>query len=164
VTRTGRASFSFAATCLLALWLGAALFFAAAVAPAAFDVLPTSALAGALVGRLLPPLFGVGAAVGLAVVAVELRVGVARSRLRTNAAAVLFAACALAQFVIGGRIERLRMGAGQPISSLAAQDPRRVAFGRLHVLSVAALGAGMLAAAAAVASGRRGPVGADRGA
>ena len=36
---------------LVAAWLGAALVVAAVVAPAAFDVLPTRTLAGALVGR-----------------------------------------------------------------------------------------------------------------
>jgi hypothetical protein len=165
VTRTRSRSLSFAATCLLAVWLGAALFFAAAVAPTAFDVLPTGALAGALVGRLLPPLFGVGMIAGLVALALELRDGATRSRLRAAAAAVLFAACAVAQFVIGGRIERLRAAAGAPMSVLAPEDPRRVAFGRLHALSVAALGAGMLAAAAAVAAGGRSrPAGADGGA
>ena len=38
---------------LLDAWLGAAIFVAAFVAPAAFAVLPTRALAGAIVGRIL---------------------------------------------------------------------------------------------------------------
>ena len=39
---------------LLAAWLGAGVLFAAVVAPAAFAVLPSRNLAGALVGRVLP--------------------------------------------------------------------------------------------------------------
>jgi len=41
----------------LAVWLGAALFFSVAVAPALFAVLPSRTLAGEVVGRLLPGIF-----------------------------------------------------------------------------------------------------------
>src|SRR2546430_1569733 len=44
-------------TLLLAVWIGAALLFALVVAPAAFAVLPSRTLAGALVGRGLPVIF-----------------------------------------------------------------------------------------------------------
>ena len=50
---------------LLAVWCGAGLFFASSVARAAFAVLPTRALAGALVGRLLPVIFWSGIIVAL---------------------------------------------------------------------------------------------------
>jgi hypothetical protein len=146
-----------AETCAFALWLGAALFFAGAVAPTAFGVLPTDALAGALVGRLLPVLFGAGMGVGLLVLAFEIRaarLGAGRVRSRLRAAAILLALCTVAQFVVGGQIDRLRARVAQPIDSLARDDPRRVAFGRWHAVSVAALGAAMLAAAVGAASGR----------
>jgi len=52
---------------LLAAWLGAACFVASVVAPAAFDVLPTRTLAGALVGRVIPVLFWSGVIVGVLV-------------------------------------------------------------------------------------------------
>jgi len=50
---------------LLSAWLGAGVLFATVVAPAAFAVLPSRALAGALVGRVLPVIFvsGIVAAV-----------------------------------------------------------------------------------------------------
>jgi hypothetical protein len=48
----------------LSAWLGAAVLAATVVAPAAFAVLPTRSLAGALVGRVLPVLFYGGAVVG----------------------------------------------------------------------------------------------------
>ena len=41
----------------LSAWLGAAVIVASVVTPAAFAVLPSRALAGALVGRVLPALF-----------------------------------------------------------------------------------------------------------
>jgi len=50
---------------LLAAWLGAAIFFSVVVAQAAFAVLPTRTLAGALVGRILPVLFFAGMILGL---------------------------------------------------------------------------------------------------
>jgi hypothetical protein len=79
-------------TWLLALWLGAALFFAIGVAPAAFAVLPDSALSGALVGRLLPPLFVSGSLLGLAILAIELRLRGSPNRRRAWASAVTLAA------------------------------------------------------------------------
>ncbi len=154
MTGPGAGPISLVETWLLTLWLGAALFFAAVVAPAAFAVLPDSSLAGALVGRLLPPLFASGVAVGLAILAIELHWRRAGSRRRGSAASVMLAACAIAQFVIGGQIDRLRTVAGRPIAALERDDPRRVAFARLHALSVAALGAAMIAAAAAAAASR----------
>ena len=42
---------------VLAAWLGAAVYFSAVVARAAFGVLPTRTLAGELVGATLPTLF-----------------------------------------------------------------------------------------------------------
>ena len=53
---------------LLALWLGAALLFSAAVGPPLFAALPMRTLAGAVVGRILPVIFLSGMAVGIAVV------------------------------------------------------------------------------------------------
>jgi len=128
---------------LLAAWLGAALIVGAVVAPAAFAVLPTRTLAGALVGRVLPPLFWSGAAVGV-VAAV-----MARRSQRTPAlvaALVITGASLAAQIVVAPRIEAVRVSAGGPIDALARDDARRVAFGRLHGVSVALLGLAGVAA------------------
>jgi hypothetical protein len=144
-------------TCLLALWLGAALFFAAIVAPAAFAVLPAPALAGALVGRVLPSLFIGGIIVSLLILALEAGVPRRGGRFRALGAGVMLIACTAAQFVIAGRIERLRVAAGAPMDALSRDDPRRVTFGRLHALSVAALGAAMVAAVAVAATARIAP-------
>lgn len=149
---------------LLAAWLGGALVTAAVVAPAAFAVLPSRALAGALVGRVLPVLFLAGAVAAVLTGWVAMRT--VRSRRRTSrvvAAVVLAGACLLAQLAIAPSIERVRVQAGVPIDALARTDARRVAFGRLHGASVAALGVAMLAAAVALALGGRELAGAPGG-
>lgn len=129
---------------LLSLWLGAAFVVAAVVAPAAFDVLPTRTLAGALVGRVLPVLFWSGVVIGLVVLWLGWSVPFPASR--SVAALVLVASSLVAQLVIAPRIERVRARIGGPLEALDPSNPLRQAFGRLHGLSVACLGAGGLAA------------------
>jgi len=137
-------------TLLLAVWIGAALLFAVVVAPAAFDVLPTRTLAGALVGRVLPVIFYAGVVIGSAIVILDL-IGRTGSWGRTAAGAVSALACAVAQLVVGTRIERLRTAIGGPLDALAVDDPRRLAFGKLHAISVGWLGIAMVAAIIALA-------------
>ncbi len=55
--------------------------------------------------------------------------------------------CAVAQLVIAPQIATLRQRIGPDLEALAASDPLRVAFGRLHGLSVLSLGVAMLFAA-----------------
>lgn len=131
---------------LLASWIGASAFFAAVVAPAAFDVLPTREDAGALVGRALPAIFVAGIAVGILLFVLEF-VGRRRSWMlaRSIAVATAAVACAVAQLGIAPRITELRGELSGPLASLALADPQRVEFGRLHVMSVAALGVAILA-------------------
>jgi hypothetical protein len=141
---------------LLAAWLGATIIVGAVVAPAAFAVLPTRTLAGALVGRVLPPLFWSGAAFG-ALVAVMAR----RSPRTTTfvAALVMLAASLAAQLIVAPRIEAVRISAAGPIDALPRDDARRLAFGRLHGASVALLGlAGLAAAVTFVLTARAAPV------
>lgn len=133
---------------LLAAWLGAAVMFAAAVAPAAFAVLPSRTLAGALVGRVLPQIFYSGIVVGVVVVALDR--GGAGSRARLVAGLVTIVSCAIAQFAVGTRIDRVRRAIPGAIEALAPDDPRRVAFGRLHAMSVGWLALAMIAAAVAL--------------
>ena len=133
----------------LSAWLGAALLAATVVAPAAFAVLPTRTLAGALVGRVLPVLFYSGAAVGILVVLLSR--ASTPSLARVVAGVAMITTCLAAQVVVAPRIVRVRTEAGRPIDELAVGDPRRAAFGRLHGASVLLLGvAGMAAAAALV--------------
>jgi hypothetical protein len=138
------------AALLLAAWLGACILFAAVVAPAAFAVLPSRTLAGALVGEVLPTVFVAGMAV--AILAALLDRGTAGRALRVRRTALLVVAlsCGVAQFVVAPRIERVRGEIGGPVERLAPSDPRRAAFGRLHAISVAWLGLAMLSGATAV--------------
>lgn len=136
---------------LLALWLGAAGFFSIAVAPAVFAVVPTRTLAGVVIGRLLPSIFYAGIATGALVIGLEVA---SRGQWewggREIAGLVMIGACAIAQLFVGPRIDRLRNEIGGPLESLAVDDARRVAFGRLHGASVAWLGVAILAGIAAL--------------
>jgi hypothetical protein len=131
---------------LLCGWIGAATVVAAAVAPAAFAVLPSRTLAGALVGRVLPVLFWSGVVIGLASAALTWSLPQRTARITATAAVVL--ACVIAQLVVTPRIERIRSAVAGPIDALAAGDERRIAFGRLHGVSVGLLGIATLAALA----------------
>ena len=135
---------------LLAAWLGASLLFAAVVAPAAFDVLPSRTLAGALVGRILPVVFIAGLGVAAMGFMLDRSPDGVLPRVRRVALVVMALSCAIAQFVVAPRISTVRDEIGGPIEQLAPTDPRRVTFGRLHAVSVAWLGLAMLGAGATV--------------
>jgi hypothetical protein len=136
---------------ILALWLGAAGFMSTAVAPALFAVLPSRALAGAVVGRLLPAVFYAGMLIGVAVIAIQVAAdGGLDWGGREIAGIVMTAACAVAQLFVAPRIERIRSAIAGPIEDLPVDDARRVAFGRLHGISVGWLGLAMLAAIVAM--------------
>lgn len=133
------------AALLLSAWLGAALYFTVVVTRAAFAVLPSRTVAGALVGQTLPVLFDTGMIVGVILIFVARSAmgGVVRSTSLTGGVAI-FALAALARFVILTRIEALRASMPTAIDSLAITDPARRTFGALHALSVGALGLAML--------------------
>jgi hypothetical protein len=135
---------------LLTMWMGASVLFVAVVAPSAFLVLPSRTLAGALVGRVLPVIFYAGVVIGALIVVLDI-LGRTGAWSRSAAGAVSALACAVAQLVVGARIERLRAAIGGPLEALAPDDPRRVAFGRLHAFSVGWLGLAMVAAVIALA-------------
>ena len=130
---------------LLSAWLGAAVLVTTVVAPAAFAVLPSRTLAGALVGRVLPVLFIAGLVVALA--SLSLDSGDHGRAIRVRRAMLIVAAvsCAAAQFAVAPRLERVRKEIAGPVEQLSPDDPRRVAFGRLHAASVAWLGVAMVA-------------------
>jgi Domain of unknown function (DUF4149) len=136
---------------LLAAWLGVAVFVAAVIAPAAFAVLPTRALAGALVGRALPVLFISGVALGGIVTAY-----CATSARVTSIGGLLLLGGNAVALTIEQRLHALLVAIGVPIDTLAMNDPRRVEFGRLHGLSVLMMGIGAIGASIAlVALARR---------
>ncbi len=139
---------------LIALWLGAAVFFSFAVAPSAFAVLPARELAGNLVTRTLGIVNVAGVVISLLLLASSFIGRAAMSR-----RAWLLEACALAlvalttfvgHWIINARLLALRHAMGRPIDEVAAGEPLRVAFDSLHGYSVAALSIGMLAGIAAL--------------
>lgn len=149
-----------AALIFVALWLGAALLTVAVVAPGAFAVLPTRALAGEMVGRVLPVVFWGAIIVPAAVLA--LVPAARRSGLALTASLAAAAAAGVALWVVNPRIAALRAAAVMSIDQLAPSDPRRAMFGLLHGVSVALLGLAMLALVAllvqlARAAAERGP-------
>jgi hypothetical protein len=139
---------------LAAVWLGAAVFFSSAVAPAAFAALPQRDLAGAVVSRTLSVVNTGGAVIGLLLLlSLPLDRGARSRRARAGEAAsllVLAALCAAGRWVVAARMQSLRAQIGRPIDELSATDPLRVAFNSLHVYSVWALVAAMLAGGAAL--------------
>jgi hypothetical protein len=142
---------------LVALWLGGAVFFSAAVAPAAFAVLRARGVpyaneaAGSIVTRTLSLLNTGGFVLALALLlsAFLFRQGAGRRAFlaETVALAVLALATGVGQWVIAARMLQLRAAMGRPIDDVAADDPLRLTFGTLHGYSVAALGVAIIAAA-----------------
>jgi hypothetical protein len=145
---------------LLAVWFGAALFFGAVVAPAAFGVLRSfglpnaSEIAGSIVTRSL-------SVVNLAgfVIAVLLLVTVILRRNYSSRLSFIFECMCLAvialttgvgHWFIAARMRALRVAMVLPIDQIAADDPRRVAFNSLHGYSVNALSLAMIAALVAM--------------
>jgi hypothetical protein len=135
----------------LSVWLGAAILSAAVVAPAAFRMLPSRAMAGAVVGQVLPVIFWSGIFAGIIAWGLEARTTPYTLRKRAWAPfAIMIAGCAIAQLVIAPKIEKVRHSVGNALDSLDRTDPRRVAFGKLHGISVLCMGVAMLGAATSV--------------
>jgi hypothetical protein len=130
---------------MLAAWIGVAVFIAAVIAPAAFAVLPTRALAGALIGQALPVLF----ISGILVAAVVIVLHATADRAAALGGLVLLAANASA-LLIENRLHALLVSLGAPIDSIPITDARRVEFGRLHGMSVLLMAVGLLGASVAL--------------
>ncbi len=134
---------------LLAIWLGAAVFFIG-VAQTAFAVLSERELAGAVVGRNLAILNfgGIGIAVILLLTSLVASSRISGFWLWIERFLLLFlaAACAGGQFVIGFWLASIRAQIGRPIDEIAVDDPLRIQFDTLHEYSVWVLFAAMVAA------------------
>ena len=134
---------------LLAVWLGAAMFFIA-VAQSAFAVLADREMAGAVVNRTLSSLnfAGLGISAVLLVTSLATARGTKRYWVWTERILLLIvaAACAVGQFVIGLWLGMVRVQMGRPIEQVAADDPLRVQFNNLHQWSEWVLLAGMASA------------------
>ena len=145
---------------LLACWFGAALFFGAVVAPAAFGVLRSFGLSnaneigGSIVTRSLSVINIAGFLIALLLLlTLFLRrnpSGRVSFIVESICLVVIGLATAVGHWVIAARMRALRAAMIVPIDQIAADDPRRVAFGALHGYSVNALGLAMIAALVAL--------------
>jgi len=111
---------------LLGGWLGAWFLFAFGVTTTAFRVLPSTELAGQLVGPILSGLNLYGAIAGVALAGIA--AGIGRGRVLWLAPLVLAALCLYSEFVITPGIQAVRDGAFGPDGSLEASER----FASLH--------------------------------
>jgi len=139
----------------LVIWLGGLIFFAFAVAPAAFAVLPTHHLAGNVVGRTLGILHWMGIIAGLVFLASSLLYsrltqGTPHVYAARNIVIVLMLALTLiSQFGIIPRMDTLRASMGE-IDSVPLDNPARMQFDALHVWSTRVEGGVLLLGLVAV--------------
>lgn len=141
---------------MLACWFGAALFFGAVVAPAAFGVLRSFGLpnaneiAGSIVTRSLSVvnIAGFVMALLLLVTLILRRNYLSWLSLTVECICLVVIALttALGHWFIAARMRALRAAMIVPIDQIAADDPRRIAFNSLHGYSVNALSLAMIAA------------------
>jgi len=151
---------NFSRLIILSLWLGAAVFFSVAVAPAAFGVLRSFALpnagelAGSIVTRTLSiiNLSGFAIAVFLLLTLFVRRVSSGRISLIVESACIvlILIATGVGHWIIAARMRALRFAMYLPIDQVPVDDARRVAFNSLHGYSVNALAIAMIAALVAI--------------
>ncbi|MDQ2919997.1 MAG: DUF4149 domain-containing protein [Acidobacteriota bacterium] len=141
---------------LLASWLGAAIFFSAAVAPSAFRVLRAfdlpnaSEMAGAIVTRTLSVvnISGFILSVLLLITAFALKESYRRRAfiLQTVLLLIVAITTGVGEWVIAAKMRGLRAAMHTTIDQIPAGDPSRVAFDALHGYSVTALSIAIIAA------------------
>ena len=151
---------NFSRLILLACWFGAALFFGAVVAPAAFGVLRSFGLpnaneiAGSIVTRSLSVINIAGFLISVLLLITLLIKRHTSSRLtfilECICLAIIALTTAIGHWVIAARMRALRAAMILPIDQIAADDARRIAFNNLHGYSVNALGIAMIAALVAM--------------
>jgi uncharacterized membrane protein len=133
----------------LVCWIGGLIFFAFVLAPTAFQVLPSTHLAGNVVGRALSKLHWIAIVSGV----VFLVSSLLYSRLTDGTAHVfagrhvllclMLALTLLSQFWIMPRMDTLRAQVAD-FASVPVDNPARVQFDALHVWSTRVEGAVLL--------------------
>lgn len=134
----------------LVCWIGGLIFFAFVVAPTAFSVLPTTHLAGNVVGRSLGKLHWIGLISGIVYLVSSLlysrftdgtmHVFAARHILLC----LMLALILISQFGIIPRMDTLRASLGEEVRSVPLDNPVRMQFDALHVWSTRVEGAVLL--------------------
>lgn len=135
---------------LIAVWLGASVFFSFAVAPTVFIVLPARELAGAVVSRTLAIINTGGFIIGLVLLAsVFLFRNIVSRRaffIEMVALVLMTLSTFIGKWIIAAQMQALCAAMGRPIDEVAQSDPLRIAFNSLHGYSVAALSVSIIAA------------------
>lgn len=141
---------------LIALWLGAAVFFSSVVAPSAFSVLRAfhlpnvGEIAGTLVTRTLSVVNVSGFIISLSLLATAIAFGRGFGKrsffLEIASLMVVAATTGVGHWVIAMKMRALRVAMVLPIDQVPADDARRLVFNRLHGYSVTALSVAMIAA------------------
>lgn len=140
---------------LLGLWLGAAVFFGAVVAPTVFGVLRgaqlanANELAGTMITRILATINRGGFEISLFLIVTGYFVSKMENRVLRFAEMISLAIMAImtgvSHWIISARMLALRAAMQSPIDQIAGSDPRRVAFDTLHGYSVTAMGVAIVA-------------------
>ncbi|MBI4469278.1 MAG: DUF4149 domain-containing protein [Acidobacteria bacterium] len=149
---------------VLATWFGGITVFSFLVAPAAFQVLPTTQLAGDLVANVLAKLYLLGTLCGvfLLLTSNSLRsrglMGIRRSIFLITCLLIALASNIYAQWGIAPRVAELR-NALNSMPAPEAGDPRKLEFDRMHQRSVQLMTVNLLALLVAVALSRRSSAG-----
>jgi hypothetical protein len=145
---------------LLTLWLGAAIFFGAVVAPTAFTVLRSFALpnaseiAGTIVTRALSVVSISGFLIGLFLLVTAFArrnaPGGVGFLVELVCLVIIVLATGIGHWLIAARMLALRAAMALPIDQIPVDDPRRIAFNSLHGYSVKVFGVATIAALLAV--------------
>jgi len=142
---------------VLALWLGAMVFFSAVVAPSAFGVLPTRHLAGTLVGSVLSKLEWWGLVCGVLLTGIQVALVVRTGKRATWAGRfavglpiVMTITVAISKFVVSAKLAAIRAALGNELEKLPLSDPTRLTFATWHQYSVWLMGTNILAAVALI--------------
>ncbi len=132
---------------LIAIWLGAAMFFSFSLAPSAFGLLPSREMAGAVVSANLTILNITGLIIGLIVFLSLFISGKGVIGWIERGLMLIFAIlCAIGQFVISYQLASIRNQVGRPIEELSIDEPLRIAFDSLHQYSIWVLATAMIIA------------------
>jgi hypothetical protein len=124
---------------LVVLWLGGVMFFPI-VAATAFGTISDTHVAGTIVAKCLRILHYEGLFAGSLIVLLLLVAQAVRALPRSAAAPVvvtllMLGLTAFSQFSVIPKMEGYRIAAGGAIDAVPADDPNRVAFNKLHVVS-----------------------------
>lgn len=139
----------------LVVWIGGLIFFAFVLAPTAFQVLPTTHLAGNVVGRALSKLHWIAIISGIVFLITSLLYsyitqGNAHTfALRNLLICLMLALTLFSQFWMIPRMDTLRASVGD-FATVPLTNPARVQFDALHVWSTRVEGAVLLLGLVAV--------------